>query len=377
MNAPAARTTGQSTQPNASTHAAGPSGQFAGVQVLRFIAAALVVCAHASLAVIERLHIQDAKIWPTGVGVNIFFVISGFVMVASSKDLMQRADGWKTFAVRRIIRIVPMYWVATTLKLVAVLAVPAYTLHNKFDVVHTLCSYFFIPHRNAENDITPLHSVGWTLLYEMFFYAWFAVALFLRRSPTVFVSAVFIALVSLGAFANEAEWPAGIFYTRSIVLEFVLGMWLGSASLKGRLPKSLGLAALVLALGAAGCVWQAISSFDSALVKYAAWYIPPALLVAGVVMIEPWAGRRMPAFLQRLGDASYALYLFHPFMVPVIGILLFRLGLRDPAMMMALAVALPTMASVVIFLFAERPTTEYLKRAYARVSARPTSAARA
>jgi len=84
---------------------------YTGIQALRFVAAMLVVLAHSTAMVNERMHLDMFK-WRAGwSGVDIFFVISGFVMAISSGGLMQRANGWKMFLARRLIRIVPLYWV--------------------------------------------------------------------------------------------------------------------------------------------------------------------------------------------------------------------------------------------------------------------------
>ena len=95
------------------------------VQALRGVAALLVVAYHAVNT--WSLHALDStagKVWPNGsAGVDIFFVISGLVMVLSADRLAGRPDAWRTFARQRIVRIVPLYWVMTTAKVAAVLAV--------------------------------------------------------------------------------------------------------------------------------------------------------------------------------------------------------------------------------------------------------------
>jgi peptidoglycan/LPS O-acetylase OafA/YrhL len=101
---------------------------YTGIQALRFVAAMLVVLAHSTAMVNERMHLDMFK-WRAGwSGVDIFFVISGFVMTISSGGLTQRVDGWKIFITRRLIRIVPLYWVATTIKLATILVLPSLAL---------------------------------------------------------------------------------------------------------------------------------------------------------------------------------------------------------------------------------------------------------
>src|SRR5262249_8314784 len=108
-----------------------PDKDYEGIQSLRFFAAFLVVLTHSTFYASERLT-QGIGFWPDGAtGVNIFFVISGFVMVVSTAKLKSVADSWKIFVKRRIIRIVPMYWLATTLKLLAMILVPSVVLHSQ------------------------------------------------------------------------------------------------------------------------------------------------------------------------------------------------------------------------------------------------------
>ena len=99
------------------------------VQALRAIAALTVVFGHAQT---EALSLVAAKagglstflVDKTGAGVDLFFVISGFVMVHASQRLFGEAGAAKTFLLRRLFRIVPLYWAVTTLILLAMLATP-------------------------------------------------------------------------------------------------------------------------------------------------------------------------------------------------------------------------------------------------------------
>jgi len=152
-----------------------------GIQALRFIAAGLVLVTHSTFYASERLG-TGGSVWHQGaVGVSIFFVISGFVMVVSTRKTWGQVNAWKAFILRRIIRIVPMYWTATTVKLICLLVVSSAVLHSKFDLQHIISSYFFVPTVNVEGEVKPLLAVGWTLYYEMFFYVIFAVALYTRK----------------------------------------------------------------------------------------------------------------------------------------------------------------------------------------------------
>jgi peptidoglycan/LPS O-acetylase OafA/YrhL len=86
------------------------------------------------------------------------------------------------FTIKRLIRIVPMYWIATTIKVAALIAAPAVVLHATLDPSRIIMSYFFLPSVTPDGRWEPILGVGWTLVFEMFFYLLFAVALFVKKT---------------------------------------------------------------------------------------------------------------------------------------------------------------------------------------------------
>jgi len=133
---------------------------YLGLQVLRVMAAVLVLITHSGFYASERLD-RSYKYWETGAaGVDLFFVISGFVMVYSSVKLIGDRKGWLVFSQRRVIRIVPMYWLATTLKLVVMVLAGELVLHARFSLLDTSMSYLFLPTRNSDGNFLPLLGVG-------------------------------------------------------------------------------------------------------------------------------------------------------------------------------------------------------------------------
>jgi peptidoglycan/LPS O-acetylase OafA/YrhL len=333
--------------------------RYAGVQVLRFVAALLVVVCHSTLIVSERMPYLGFPVWQKGgIGVSLFFVISGFVIVLSSRSLEPRADGWALFAWRRLVRIVPLYWIATTLKLLTVSLEPALTLHSGLNWTHVLCSYLFLPARNPLGEITPLHAVGWTLNYEMFFYAAFAFALYCRLRVTPFIAILFGSLVLWGLINPEfsRSWPV-LIYTSPLVLLFLCGMLLAQAALRAvPVPPWLGLAAILLGAGLIGH-FDVLPGWPSFFYQLAAVFI-----VAGVVFIEPWLKRMVLAVPILLGESSYALYLFHPFLLTACGLALARAHWSDPISAVACMSALAVAASLAIHVGLEAPLTAALKR---------------
>ncbi len=332
--------------------------QYEGIQALRFVAALLVVLIHSTFYVSERL-LPGFPVWtPGAAGVDVFFVISGFVMVVSSASLAGRPGAAAEFISRRVIRVVPLYWAATTLKLAAILAVPAAVLNGGVDVAHVISSYLFLPWHDANGDLKPLLGVGWTLNFEMFFYAMFALALWARVPPIRFVGMLF-ATMSIVALFRRPDWPAFAFWFDTIVLEFVAGMLIGQAALRGWRLSAAAAAALTVA-GGVLLLWPWGVVPDMA--RVLSWGLPAIAIVAGTVLLEPVLAGRVPRWLTRLGDASYSLYLFHPLTAPIAPALLAKLGLPIAWLSIAGSVAISIAVSVLVHAIAERPVTAWLDR---------------
>jgi exopolysaccharide production protein ExoZ len=334
--------------------------QFEGVQVLRFVAAFLVVLTHVTFYAHERLD-GDFPVWGYGtVGVDIFFCISGFVMILSADRLVNRKNGWKTFALRRLIRIVPMYWIATTIKLVTLLLASGLVLHAALDPGKTILSYLFLPSRNIDGGVEPLLGVGWTLIYEMFFYAIFAIGLWLRANLYIWCGTI-LTLCAVGNIFRGDGWPPALVYLDPIVLYFLVGMALGGWVQ----TKRTGLT--IAALAYIAVVWAVIGFFNAADgsrfgTGQFAREIGVTLVVAAVVAIEPYVAGRAPRPLTYMGDASYTLYLFHPLMAPAVPTVLAKLGIISGWLSVGLSVIGVVVAAALIYWKVESPITEQLRR---------------
>lgn len=208
------------------------SSRLNSIQFMRFLAAFLVLITHCGFYVHERLD-GSFEYWRRGAsGVVLFFVISGFVMIISSEKLAVSDDGWKIFSVRRLLRIVPIYWIATSVKVVATLFAAEQVLHTGFDVPLIIKSYLFLPSYNPiDGTIQPLLGVGWTLVFEMFFYLLFALALMLKVEPIKFVGVIILVISLISLFRSdlvEMERHSIVYFLLdSIMLNFVFGMVLG------------------------------------------------------------------------------------------------------------------------------------------------------
>lgn len=342
-----------------------------GIQILRFAAAMLVAVMHLTQA--YSIYISGeggGRYWSQGsAGVDIFFVISGLVMgLSTPAPAATAAARWqqaRIFAGRRLLRVVPLYWFYTLLKVALVLAMPALAQRYTLAPGHFMASLFFVPAVSPWGLVQPTLPVGWTLNFEMLFYALFALAIALGTPRLVFV------LLSFGLiYLGQAWLPDSVvlgFWGQSLLFEFVLGLGIAMAwrRLRQNVPEA-GLLALVLGgVLMFGLPWQ--PSDD----RLGSWGLAAALIVAGAVWLEPWT-QRLPAAraLGFLGDASYSIYLSHTFVVPASMQAARYLGWQNSVLLLPGAALLVVLTGCLSHLWLERPMTRALKRVWLRDPAR-------
>ncbi|HCX67945.1 acyltransferase [Parvibaculum sp.] len=344
------------------------------VQILRALAALAVIWSHSTLEV-SRFTEFDLRSFSAlssmgRIGVDIFFVISGFVMVyVSSRQFGERGEAWR-FVLRRIVRVVPVYWFYTSLILGVLLLLPGLLRNNDLSWAHVVASYFFFPmSAPGKEDFHPLLGIGWTLNYEMFFYFMFAPFLLLTRSAAIWaLSIVFCGLVFLGLFLSPAH-GAIWFWTQPIILEFLAGVLLGRIYLSDfRLPAAVSTGILVLGVGwlvAVAEFWNK-SGLD---VRFLVTGIPAILFTSAIVLrqvVEDATTSSVWKFLIYLGDASYSLYLVHMFVIRVLTVIISptMLGAAYPFiyMMGVFGVCIP--AAVISYRWIERPANGWLRRQF-------------
>jgi hypothetical protein len=286
--------------------------QVANIQMLRGLAALAVVAFHAQGAV-RGNDLADPlpDLLGGAFGVDLFFAISGFIMVYSSTAMFGVAGSAALFLRRRIARIAPLYWVITAIYAIYLLHLTRRDQNHTDLLVNFATSLSFVGYLSPVSKFGfPIYSPGWTLDYEMFFYLCFSATLILPRRFAVATLAVFfVILVILGQNYHLPFFASHL--ASSQILEFAGGMLVAELYLTGvrlKAPLALGL----IIAGVFGAVYTAPTMSDWANLRGLVWGSFAVAVLAGAVMWPPRpGGGPVRRWFEALGGASYSLYLVH------------------------------------------------------------------
>lgn len=340
--------------------------KFHTIQLLRLIAALLVVCWHAQLMIPQLDPI--VPYFFGNAGVYLFFAISGFLMVYVTKNDNQSI---RSFLVARIIRIVPIYWFYTVGTAILLAMLPVLFRSNELSISHFVLSLLFIPHRTETDPASflPMVRVGWTLIYEAFFYGLFAGAMALSLRHRAIITSTVLFILTLLYLALEPSIDKNFLlyvYGDPIVLQFVFGMaaalGLKYAARVDFSPKQfLSLLVLSIAIMHLGAGTSGMSGL-SRLLHYG---VPSALVVLAALLVRNQSAFDKPA-ISLLGDSSYSIYLVH--MLPLALMRWLWSALQMPVegigwalTFVAISSILATACGILSFILIERPAMRFLK----------------
>lgn len=300
-------------------HAARANPQLLSLQYLRAVAAMLVVVFHA----LVQVHVLYGgfPIPAFGeVGVDIFFVLSGYVMWHSTAG---RPLSGRDFLLKRLIRIAPLYWAVTLAAVAATLIVPAALNSTRFDVAHILASLMFVPWPNPsappwldiKDQMSPLIVPGWTLNMEMMFYLLFAAAIVFPARMRAIAVVGLVALLYGVALAASDQSRQLAFYANDVIFEFAAGTVL-AATFGNRAVFSPKIGVAVLVLASVALVVADIMLMPGP--RCLVFGIPALLIVTSALAVERAMGAGQHRVLEELGDASYSIYLSHIFVIALL-----------------------------------------------------------
>ena len=345
------------------------------LQILRTLAASLVVVDHTynelyHRGVLPAGHL-DAAYLLGHLGVSAFFVLSGFIMMRQSAANFGQPGSPLAFAWHRILRIVPLYWIATLLWF-------ATLRFSRTDVPHPLLqiglSLSFLPNVLNPRKLDPILGQGWTLNYEMVFYALFALCLFFPRKRALrILFGVLVPAALLGRFVSVTQlyrlhdlWG---FYTYWLIILFAAGVGLALIEMRfGRVDRrSLAISPAWLL-----CLPMLMLLFSrsplpnaGATLKWFSFFGAIVVVLCTLVRLEhpSWFNR----VLILLGDASYSTYLFHvwvyAWIIPPIAALTAHFQRSNhPIPFVVAAVVTANLLGLAIHLGVERPLTRVLRK---------------
>lgn len=332
------------------TSTANSNNTLQSIQLLRGIAALSVVYVHV-------LATPNFGLF----GVDIFFVISGFVMtLVTTKNTNPTA-----FFLHRLIRIVPLYWMLTTCLLVVIVFAPNLLSSTTLNFTNFLKSLFFIPYFKESHLIQPFLFVGWTLNYEMLFYLCITSGLMLssRHYLLIAISALVLIYLTLGVLADNSLLNG--FFGNLKIFEFVLGILAFKIYRFGYLKNIPYLFGLFIS---AGCLFFMIYA-ETKQIKIDSFFtygIPSFFLLLSALSLELIMGSPIVKTIATfVGDTSYAIYLSHAFVIEFIRkVVIKHSDFLQHHMSVVIIVSLSASILVGYFLhrYLDQPLQHYLKR---------------
>jgi exopolysaccharide production protein ExoZ len=340
-------------------------GKFQSIQSLRFFAAALVLCSHLEIRLShfsQRYHTPFHYIGFSGhFGVDIFFVISGFIMTWLSFEKFGKSGAPSQFALDRLTRIVPLYWIFTTVGLgYLVLAMhfgdPAQLVVPSGAEVAK--SYFLVPYFNQDGKHFPVLGVGWTLDYEMLFYAILTGCLLLKRTAGLIALFVLFGLIfAAGHIPGAPEFLR--IWSNPIIFEFLAGVVL--ALIRIRFGVLIPFRAHPLILLAPIILLTILGDDARGPWEWANFPVGFVLVAFAVLGLDQRDGVLSRA-IATMGDWSYSLYLLHEFVVMAVGSVWHRaFGGHALYALGVVTIAIALACSCASFIYLERPITRSLR----------------
>ncbi len=297
--------------------------KFENIQALRGVAVIMVVLCH--LQGVETFFGSGPGLLPKfflhgAYGVDIFFVISGFIMATITRGQFQNLNNAARFAFHRITRIYPLYWLYTLLIFLSIIA-------HKYILGHVIPNYHYDLFRSLfliPQSQSPMLAVGWTLIYEMYFYGVITLLLFLPERLFI-KSIIFWAILIF--IVHYVFKPTGIYLTTAsnpLVFEFMAGCLIARMPYPSANTLSYFLFATSFIMLFAGFYYphllnpMLLKTWEAYPIQNLLLRIPYVLMVYALVTLEI-NKIILPKFMIKLGDASYSTYLSHPIVYVIFG----------------------------------------------------------
>jgi len=348
--------------------------KYIALQALRGFAAALVVYVHALATYGEKIDTTFVNTMSSGLGelgVKIFFCISGFIIFNSSKNMKPGLSSVGYFLRRRVIRVAPIYWIATS-----IYALKLYLQGAPTSILAFIKSLLFIPYSNDLGLMRPVLGQGWTLNYEMFFYLLFGLGLLFAKTTRVFiVSSILISLMLLRHFDvihYGVYWIEDMFFflSENYLMYFLFGLFVGLLNSKGVFvvkgineTNKIFLMACILVIyllfRASNLIAPSWLELIVAMVSVICLAI--CILDSSTNQIATFNRTRFNRLAESVGDASYSTYLTHGFVMGPVARVISLTGINISSQTFSMLMILVcTIFGIFFFTVVEKPLIKFL-----------------
>lgn len=360
-----------------------PGNKIENIQALRGVAVVLVLFYHVMLH--ERKYGRFDLLLPDffqvgASGVDLFFVISGFVITTVTQRQFGKGGAVKEFVWNRVTRIYPVFWFYWLLFVLAFYLFPQSMVTTSLGGAFAVARSFLL----LPQDQFPILSISWTLVHELYFYLVFTffMLLFERKHLTKLLFAFFFFMIAgnlIIASVNfgNAAWLKLI--THPLTLEFIAGCLISELIYKGG-ARRYGLASIIT--GAIGLVvlsavflkpvyWAVPEGWARVLL----FGIPSACIVYGATALEIQSGKQISKALNLIGDASYSTYLSHAMVFSVTGVFFSKITIiKTNAVLIVLMFAAAIAWGMISYFFVEKPILSFFRNAKAILFRQPSAA---
>ena len=300
-------------------------------------------------------------------GVDLFFVISGFVMVTVTRGKFQIQKQALRFIYHRVARIYPTYWFYTILVLFVFLIQPSWVNSSQGSQVDILASFLLLP-----SETLPLVMVGWTLIHEMYFYLIYFLILLLvsERNMPAAIILWGVAIVLSNIFLASAS-PIIKMVTHPLTIEFIAGCFLAIIYFKTKSEIEVRILLLVACLALIASLYghhyyQNITGEiePKNWWRFLIYGIPAILIIYCFTNIEK-SGYVIHSSLIKIGDASYSIYLSHILTLSAAGRVwgMFSTNaVYDNIIMIPVLLLLAIMVGVFSYILVEKPLLRLSRR---------------
>ena len=347
------------------------NSQIESLQLLRAIAVLLVIYTHTifltelTIGRSFQSEFWHLEFWGS-IGLDIFFIISGIIMTIVI-PAYTKPDGWKDFILKRIIRIIPLYWLLSFVE---------FFLRSRYEAVSPEAVFktiFFLPYPVSDVFTFPIILVGWSLSFEMLFYFFIALSLKLSEKNIYKVLLIAIVVLSITGLIVDPTNAVLKFVTSPLLLEFAIGITIGlfyRHPMQERLKYGKGIAVTAIVTGLVLMMVTIYTGFgrlnfaevvgtdnNLALTRCIIWGIPSGIFIYGIVLLDKTRSLKVPRILIKLGDASYSAYLIH-FTVIIYALKVYRpLHLQHTDIFIVLCTLFGFFISIPFYNYIESPIT--------------------